>query len=172
MRKAMLFLTVFALAGSLWAADPLIGTWKLNVAKSKARPGASLPKEQTDICRELDTNQIECVKKSINADGSLGALTITFPRQGGMVKLQPPSPKFMSYVETIVKPGEWDATFMMNGLQIQLIHKVVSKDGKTAQVVMQGITAGTAVRIVLPGDQAEITAGEQSKITLEIKPTH
>ena len=91
MRKAMLFLTVFALAGSLWAADPLIGTWKLNAAKSKARPGASLPKEQTDVCRELDTNQIECVTKSINADGSAGTLTITFPSQGGMVKLQPPS---------------------------------------------------------------------------------
>jgi hypothetical protein len=29
MRKAMLLLVVLGLAGSLWAADPLIGTWKL-----------------------------------------------------------------------------------------------------------------------------------------------
>jgi hypothetical protein len=35
MRKAMLLLAVFGLAGSLWAADPIIGTWKLNIAKSK-----------------------------------------------------------------------------------------------------------------------------------------
>jgi hypothetical protein len=139
MRKATLFLTVFALAGSLWAADPLIGTWKLNVAKSKARPGVSLPKEQTDVCQELDTNQIECVTKSINADGSADTLTIAFPRQGGMVKIQPPAPKFMSYIETLVKPGEWYATFMMNGVQIQLIHKVVSKDGKTAHATITGI---------------------------------
>jgi hypothetical protein len=35
MRKAMFLLAVFGLAGSLWAADPFVGTWKLNVAKSK-----------------------------------------------------------------------------------------------------------------------------------------
>ena len=139
MRKALFLFAVLGLSGSLWAADPFIGTWKLNAAKSKARPGASLPKEQTDVCRELDTNQIECVTKSIKADGSAGTLTITFPSQGGMVKLQPPSPEFMSYVETIVKPGEWYATFMMNGIQIQLIHKVVSKDGKTAHATITGI---------------------------------
>ncbi len=139
MHKALCLFAVLGLTGSLWAADPFIGTWKLNIAKSKARPGASLPKEQTDICRELDTKQIECVTKSINADGSPATLTITFPRQGGMVKLQPPSPKFMSYVETIVKPGEWYATFMMNGVQIQLIHKVVSKDGKTVHATITGI---------------------------------
>jgi hypothetical protein len=139
MRKALFLFAVLGLTGSLWAADPFIGTWKLNIAKSKARPGASLPKEQTDICRELDTNQIECVTKSIKDDGSPGTLTMTFPRQGGMVKLQPPEPKFMSYVETIVKPGEWYATFMMNGVQIQLIHKVISEDGKTARATITGV---------------------------------
>ncbi len=34
MRKALLFFAVLGLAGSLWGADPLIGTWKLNVSKS------------------------------------------------------------------------------------------------------------------------------------------
>ena len=29
------FLSLFLLAGSLFAADPFVGTWKLNVAKSK-----------------------------------------------------------------------------------------------------------------------------------------
>ena len=139
MRKVLFFFAVLGLAGSLWAADPFIGTWKLNVTKSKARPGTSLPKEQTDVCRELDTNRIECVTKSIKADGSASTLTISFPRQGGMVKLQPPSPKFMSYVETIVKPGEWYATFMMNGVQIQLIHKVIGEDGKTARATITGV---------------------------------
>ena len=38
MRKVMLSLAVLGLAGSLWAADPFIGTWKTNVAKSKSVP--------------------------------------------------------------------------------------------------------------------------------------
>jgi len=112
---------------------------KLNVAKSKTTPGMSLPKEQTDVCRELDENQIECVSKGINADGSAIDLTISFPRQGGMVKLQPPPPQIMSYVETLVKPGEWYATFMMNGVQILLIHKVLSKDGRTIRSTITGV---------------------------------
>jgi len=28
-------LAVFGLAGALWAADPFVGTWKVDVAKSK-----------------------------------------------------------------------------------------------------------------------------------------
>ena len=34
MRKAMLLLAVFRLAGTLWAADPFVGTWNLSVARS------------------------------------------------------------------------------------------------------------------------------------------
>ena len=34
MRKAMILLAVFGLVGLLWGADPLVGTWKLNIAKS------------------------------------------------------------------------------------------------------------------------------------------
>lgn len=49
MKKAILFLVVFAFAGSLWAADNLfIGTWKFNVAKSKVDdPNYKMPKSET-----------------------------------------------------------------------------------------------------------------------------
>jgi hypothetical protein len=139
MRKALLVLAFCGFAASLWAADPIIGTWKLNVAKSKFAPGQSIPKEQTDVCRELNANLIECASTGINADGSAIALTVSWPRQGGIVKIQPPTPDMFSYVETLVKPGEWYVTFMMNGVQIQLMHKVVSKDGKTGRVTTTGV---------------------------------
>ena len=45
MRKAMLLLAVFGLMGTLWAADPSLGTWKLNLAKSKI-PASDLAKPQ------------------------------------------------------------------------------------------------------------------------------
>jgi hypothetical protein len=46
MRRAMLLLAVFGLVGLAWAADPFVGTWKLNVAKSKVNPPL-LPKSAT-----------------------------------------------------------------------------------------------------------------------------
>jgi hypothetical protein len=47
MRKAMLCLAAFAVAGSLWAADPFVGTWELNVAKSQASDRRLLHKSET-----------------------------------------------------------------------------------------------------------------------------
>ena len=69
MRKVMLFLIVFALAGSLWAADPIIGTWKLNISKSKFRSGQQVTaKARTDVYREIDSaaNRID---KNRDQDG-------------------------------------------------------------------------------------------------------
>ena len=64
---AGLFSRHFALAGSLYGADPIIGTWKPNVAKSKlqpaypALPNRVAPKEGAEIYQtyqELNNSQI------------------------------------------------------------------------------------------------------------------
>jgi len=47
MRKALLLIALLGLAGSLWAADPFVGTWKLNVAKSKASDTNLMHKSET-----------------------------------------------------------------------------------------------------------------------------
>ena len=98
MRKAILLLTVFALSGTLWAADPIIGTWKLNVDKSNFSPileamrNLSPPKEQVSICGENDRNQIECTDTGVRVDGPPISLKIIWPLKGGMVIGQPPFP--------------------------------------------------------------------------------
>ena len=44
----MLILSLLCLPGTLWADNPFIGTWKLNVAKSKADdPEYKMPKDET-----------------------------------------------------------------------------------------------------------------------------
>jgi hypothetical protein len=53
MRKAMLWIVVFGLVGTLWAADPFIGTWKRNVAKSTASNKSVMP------TREIMKNEIQ-----------------------------------------------------------------------------------------------------------------
>jgi type IV secretory pathway protease TraF len=56
-----------------------------------------------------------------------------------MVKLQPPPLKTRAYVETLVEPGHWIVTFMMNGTQVVLLQKVVSKDGETVTVTTSSV---------------------------------
>jgi|WetSurSiteA1Bulk_404760.scaffolds.fasta_scaffold00775_4 hypothetical protein len=68
MKKAMLVLAVFGLVGSLWAADPHVGTWKLNLAKSKFSPPSSAPKSRT-LKIETQDNGIKYVSEGIDSEG-------------------------------------------------------------------------------------------------------
>jgi hypothetical protein len=71
MRKALLLFAVLGLAGSLWAADPRVGIWKLNAAKSKFPADAqTIPKDATIVIRELDAEQLEFALAGTRRDGS------------------------------------------------------------------------------------------------------
>ena len=138
MRKTMLMLAVFGLAGSLWAADPIIGTWKLNFAKSKIPSTEKAPKEQIEIYRELNGKQIELTFSGTEADGSPISGKWMFPLEGGIATSQPPRPKDMLYVEGMIEPGNWCVIVMQGGKQIGRIHKIVAKDGKTMGQTFKG----------------------------------
>jgi hypothetical protein len=74
---------VLALASVAMAANPIIGTWKLNLAQSKFAPGQAIPQEQTEVYKEIEGNQIELTYTSKGTDGSSDLLKIIFPAQGG-----------------------------------------------------------------------------------------
>jgi hypothetical protein len=144
MRKAMFLLAVFGLAGLLWAADPIIGTWKLNVAKSKFSPAylalqkVAAPKEETLVFREVG-DQVELTATGTRTDGSPISSKSTSPRQGGAVKSQQGGPEGVSTIVTVLDPGNRYTTSIRDGKQIQVGHSVISKDGKTMTVTYKGI---------------------------------
>ncbi len=135
MRKAILFAAVLTLAGSLWAADPLTGTWKLNTAKSKFSPEflalskAVAPKESTLVIKDLSANEVEITETGTGTDGSAISQRFTQPKQGGVATSG--LPEGIIFVHTIVGPNDRLGTILQNGKKIQLIRWVVSKDGKT-----------------------------------------
>jgi hypothetical protein len=133
MRKTMLFLAVFALAGSLLAADPIIGTWKLNLAKSKFAPNQpDIPKSGTEAYREVEGGQIELTVTRTDASGSSVLSKYVWPAQGGAVMILQGGPnRITGFVETLIEPGNWYVTCLQNGKQISWAHKTISKDGKT-----------------------------------------
>ena len=136
MRKVMFFLAVIGLAGSLWAADPTVGTWKLNIEDSKFQSTAQPPKEQVVEKRELDSSQFELTITGINADGSPISAKMTHSQQGGIVS---GSPEGVMVVLTVVAPGETLTTFLQDGKQVQLHRNIVSKDGKTMRQIIKGM---------------------------------
>ena len=49
-----------------------------------------------------------------------------------------PSFAGVTMVETLIAQGEWYATFLRDGKQFMVIHKVVSEDGKTMSLNYTG----------------------------------
>ena len=68
MRKAMLLLAAFGLAGALWAADPFVGTWELNLAKSYVTNPNAMPKSETGNTVAID-NGLKTTFDGVGAEG-------------------------------------------------------------------------------------------------------
>ena len=136
MHRAMLLLTVFAFVGSLWAADPIIGTWKANHAKSKLPqdPDLPAPPQVTVTYREISQDRIEMTYTVVEANGSSRTDVCTYPAQGGAVKCQR---EMDSGFQMLAGPGEWYGIYITDGKQVGTRHKVVAKDGKTIHETMK-----------------------------------
>src|SRR5208283_5341952 len=136
----MIFVLVMALAVAAMAADPSVGTWKLNLAKSKIPPsptGQAAPKEETLVVRELG-DQIDATITGTRTDGSPISSKSTYAQQGGVLKRQPALPEGFSAIETLVDPSNWYLVILQNGNQVEMFHEVVSKDGKTMRETIKG----------------------------------
>ena len=149
MRRTMLLLAFFGLAGSLWAADPLIGTWKTNIEKSSFPANQQGIKEDINTYREIEGDLIELSIRTIQPDGSLYTAKWTWPKQGGFAKcLSRTLDEGVIYVQTLIEPGHWCVCIMKNGRQTARYHKIVSKDGKTMKQTLIGSRDGNPISIM------------------------
>jgi hypothetical protein len=131
MRKGIfLLIVILSLTTNLWAADPIIGTWKLNIEKSRGTEGMDSPaKEITYVYRETDSGLIEVDQKRVFMDNTSDSGLDIFPAQGGAFLTQGIEGIFL--FEVYLGPGEWCGIYIQDGKQIVTRHKVVSDDGKT-----------------------------------------
>ena len=124
MRKVIfLLIIILTLPTTLWAADQIIGTWKLNIEKS------TYPhKELTEIYKEIVKEQIELTRTGHWQGFKFHDNKYTFPRQGGVCEFNGRK----IGVEIKVADGEWYAVnFDDEKEEWWIIHKIISEDGKT-----------------------------------------
>jgi hypothetical protein len=135
MRKILILCAAAILVESLWAADPLIGTWKLNTTKSKFSPEFlameqnAAPTDSMMVIREVQAGQIEISETGKRTDGSTFSQVFSQPKAGGAVSGL--SSQGVSFIHTVINDKERVGTILQNGKQTQIIHWVVSPDGKT-----------------------------------------
>ena len=124
--------------GTAIAADAVVGTWKLNLAKSTFSPGPA-PKSQTRIYAESPQGMTVTVKTTA-ADGKESTTTLTFKDDG---KSYPVSgnPDFDTVSATRVDALTLHSTQMKAGATVGTGVRTVSKDGKTLTFAQKGTHA-------------------------------
>ncbi len=121
------------------AANPFLGTWKLNIEKSIIAPSpkGQVQKEHIMVVKALNSGEFECAGTIVLTDGSSTSTKYTFPPQGGVRKFeQDGPPASMSIIDTFWDKNEAYTAMLVNGRQMRVTRWIISADGKT----MRGIT--------------------------------
>ena len=119
--------------------DPLVGTWVLNVAKSKYTPGPG-PRSATTVIEPAGSGY----KFTVHQVPALGAeqkWTVTGTFDGKPAKITGNNPNGDSVTYTKVSATTYDSVTTMNGKETQRQHVVVSADGKIRTVTSTGTDA-------------------------------
>jgi hypothetical protein len=129
-------LLILGSAVALWAADPVLGSWELIVAKSKYNPGPA-PKSQTRIYQALPEG-MKVTIKTVDADGRSSVVVhpanydgkdypITGSTQADVIALK--------QIDTYTS----EAILKHAGQILATSRRVVSTDGKSMTVTYKGI---------------------------------
>src|SRR6202521_6349857 len=127
MRYNKLILVLLAFAGALVAADPFVGTWKLNSAKTKYKTGMP-PKEQTVTFSE-EGSDLHTMVKGTSSDGQAISMHFTVPTAGGTGRaLESP---YQAVSAKMSNPNERDTSFSKGSKVVYTTKAKRSASGKT-----------------------------------------
>jgi hypothetical protein len=151
MRKVLTLILLGAIfvAGSAFAADPVIGTWTLNVAKSKFNPGPG-PKAITRVYTESG-GLYTLDQKTTGADGKDTALQLHYRKGKG--ELQEGNPDVDSVTATRIDANTWDFKLKKGGKVVGNVHRVIQHHGKSMIVHNTGKRDGAKYDDVLLFDR-------------------
>ena len=125
--------------GLLAQQDPAIGTWKLNLAKSKYSPGPA-PKAATIKVEQYGKSGSTVTGDGVNAQGAPIHVEWSVEPDGKDYPVKG-SQTSDTLSEKRIDPNTVEATFKKGGKAMTTSRAIVSKDGKTMTVRTTGTDA-------------------------------
>lgn len=133
-------------------ANSTLGTWTLNVAKSKYNPGPA-PMSETRVYEPFGTSGVKATFNRVDAKGDKATITYSANYDGTDYKYVG-SPDADSITLKLLDANTTEATLKMLGKVMQTTKAVVSPDGKTRTLTTSGVNAkGQKVSNVLVFDR-------------------
>jgi hypothetical protein len=128
---------LFAVAGTLFAADPFEGTWKLNSSKTKFTQGAA-PKEETVVIARQGDDYVVTITGT-EQSGAPISIKYSTPMNGGEGKIL--DGPFDAISAKRIDSNTRETTYMRGGKEVRSSHGVVAKDGKSLRVTTKATDA-------------------------------
>ncbi len=122
---SLILFTAVLFATPAFAADPIVGTWKLNVAKSKFA-GPAL-KAATRVYTEA--NGLYTLEQKLTAADGKEISSHTTYREGKEEKQAAGGPADATFAKK-VDANTWDFELRKDGKPVGRVHRVVSADGR------------------------------------------
>ncbi len=153
-RYVRLAALVFLVAPALWSADPILGTWKLNVQKSRFLPGPAFKSETRSY---EETN--EGVKVTIRTVDGRGresvSIYLTTP-DGQQHSVSGSGGPADSVALHRIDEFTAESTLLHAGKEIAKTTRVISPDGKILRITYKGLDPdGTPVDYTLVFNRVE-----------------
>ena len=139
MRRVLGFATVVVIAVMvssplLAQSNPFVGTWKLNPAKSQD-PGA-FPKEET-LTVQIIGDQRQVTVNGTATNGSPILFKYAVPDNGGQGKVLAGGP-YDGVSGKRLDDNTRDVSYIRGGKEMLHLRSLVSKDGKTMRLTVEG----------------------------------
>lgn len=120
-------------------ADNFLGTWKLNVEQSKFSPGPG-PKSLTVTFEKAGDAAVKITAVGMAADGS-AINTVYTPTYDGKDVPVTGSPDYDTASLKMMDANTRHTVRKKGGKEVQVVHSVVSKDGKQFTATTTGVNA-------------------------------
>jgi hypothetical protein len=143
MKRLQLALLLMVSPILLCAADPVVGTWHLSLAKSKYLPGPP-PRSQTRVYFE-EKGSVKAVVVTVYQNGETDTILYPSAYDG---KAHPISGAADRDGILMVRVNEYVAESVIThaGMKIAEARRTVSLDGKTMTITYEGILNGETVK--------------------------
>lgn len=133
-RFVRVLVVMLGLAGAGYATDPILGTWKLNLAKSKFSPGPA-PKSQTRVYSAYPEG-VQVTIKTIRADGETTVLEYPANSDGKDYPVTG-SAQIDAIAMTRISDYISEASLKHAGKVIGTATRTISEDGKTMTITFK-----------------------------------
>ena len=130
MKAVALTLVLIAASVPASAADPFVGTYKLNPAKS-ATSGVQMPPGLTLTISEEGTNLVIETSGKTASGGDISADALVVPKAGGKVPAPAGERNYDSTTVSRKDPNTIDLVAMQKGKERTRVKLALSRDGKT-----------------------------------------